>query len=379
MAAPLTVRVVLVTTFTNEFSGWIPAVPLRDSLEFPAGLAPGQPPLRVNRTLGVVGVMTGMGPFRTASTLMALGNDARFDLRAAYVLVAGIAGVDPQYGSIGSVFLPSTLIGLGQDYYLDGIGHIANGREDTDTSPPYPTADVARRRQHLHILDAQLVSWAYSLAASVVLPDDDAYRVARANYSEPAAQQPPRVVGGACASVTGETFWAGRQSTEWARNWTRYWSAGQATLAVTDEEDLALAEALSALGRAGLANASRLVVMRSASDYAYEPHGAELRQWFFGPTHMVDGAFAALVTAGLPIVRALTDEPLSASSLPPPPRAGCAAEASSAATAWILLACAIGALIALVVACRVRAFRGGGEAPRLQELKLDVEQQRTAI
>lgn len=361
-STPLVVRLAILTAFTPELRGWILAVPFNETLPFAEGLHPGQPPLQVNRALGVVGFSTGMGPYRTASSLMAFGHDPRFDLRFATFLVAGIAGVDPAYGSIGSVFLPTHLIGLGQDYDLDGIGHVVSGRRNTDTSPPYPSAEVARERNHLYVLEPATVAWAFALASSVQLPDVPSYQAARADYTEAPAQLPPRVVGGACASVSGETFWAGRESTQWARNWTRYWSAGGATLAVSDEEDLALATALSALTRAGRANASRLVVMRSASDYAYPPAGHEMATWFFGPTHMTGDSFGGLVLAGMPIVHALTSTPLDATRSPPPPAPSgggeCMEEASSAALAWLLLTGAIGTvlvLLAMLLAMRARS------------------------
>src|ERR1700688_4166909 len=51
---------------------------------------------------GVLGVLTGVGTGRAASTIMALGLDPRFDLTKAYWLVAGIAGIDPADASLGS-------------------------------------------------------------------------------------------------------------------------------------------------------------------------------------------------------------------------------------------------------------------------------------
>ena len=56
---------------------------------------------------------------------------------------------------------------------------------------------------------------------------------------------------------------------------------------MTQEEDVAFAQALGSLDRVGRANASRLIVMRSASDYCYAPDGAALQPWFFhDDTHM---------------------------------------------------------------------------------------------
>src|SRR5260370_37734331 len=51
---------------------------------------------------GVVGVVTGVGAAKAAATIMALGLDPRFDLRKSYWVVAGISGIDPADGSLGS-------------------------------------------------------------------------------------------------------------------------------------------------------------------------------------------------------------------------------------------------------------------------------------
>ena len=302
------VRLVIVTAFPPELQRWIPAVPLGESLPFPAGVEMSNAPLHVNRSLGVVGISTGMGPFRAAAGISALGYDDRFDLRNAYWMVAGIAGVDPAYGSIGSVFMAKHLIGLGGDYFLDGYGRVPHGREFQDFSPPYPPVSTAVSRGHLHTLNRGVVEWAYSLASTVTLPDTTNLQRARAPYLEDPARLPPSVRYG--ASVTGETFWAGRSSVAWARNVSLYWSSGDATFAVSQMEDIAFAEALLSLDRIQMANASRLIVLRSASDFCYQPEGVDLQHWFFhDQLHMVSEGFTNLVIAGMPIVRAITALP----------------------------------------------------------------------
>jgi purine nucleoside permease len=50
----------------------------------------------------VLGIVTGEGAERGAASIVALGSDPRFDLRRAYWVVAGIAGVDPNAASVGS-------------------------------------------------------------------------------------------------------------------------------------------------------------------------------------------------------------------------------------------------------------------------------------
>ena len=58
--------------------------------------------VRSNDDGSVIAIVTGVGNTRAAATIMALGSDPRFDLRRSYWLVAGIAGIDPAAGSLGS-------------------------------------------------------------------------------------------------------------------------------------------------------------------------------------------------------------------------------------------------------------------------------------
>ena len=68
-------------------------------------------------------------------------------------------------------------------------------------------------------------------------------------------------------------------------------------------EDFAFATSLQALGRAHKVNATRLVVLRGASDYSYEPTGAKIDDWFFSREHYCsEDAHASLFAAGMPLV-----------------------------------------------------------------------------
>ena len=73
----------------GEFQYWVEREKLDRVFRFPEG----NRDLRMNRD-GVLGVVTGVGTAKAAATIMALGLDPRFDLRKAYWLVAGIAGID---------------------------------------------------------------------------------------------------------------------------------------------------------------------------------------------------------------------------------------------------------------------------------------------
>src|SRR5947209_10425685 len=91
----------------GEYQYWVEREHLDTILPFPEGYHD----LRMNKD-GVLGVLTGVGTARAAATVMALGQDPRFDLTHAYIVVAGIAGINPEAGSLGSA--------VWSDFVVDG-------------------------------------------------------------------------------------------------------------------------------------------------------------------------------------------------------------------------------------------------------------------
>ena len=133
-AKPIQVRVVLVTMFeigadegdaAGEFQLWKTRRNLNERFPFPHS----HHDLYYNEDSQILGMVTGIGTAKSAAAIMALGLDPRFDLSKAYWLVAGIAGIDPEDASIGSVAWSSFLV--------DGdLGHEIDAREipsDWDT------------------------------------------------------------------------------------------------------------------------------------------------------------------------------------------------------------------------------------------------------
>src|SRR5436189_6358562 len=120
---PIPVRVVVVAMFERgndtgdepgEFQHWVEREKLTRVIPFPQG----NRPLRMNQD-GVLGIVTGVGTAKAAASIMALGMDPRFDLRKAYWLVAGIAGVDPLDASLGSAAWAEWVVDGDIGYELD--------------------------------------------------------------------------------------------------------------------------------------------------------------------------------------------------------------------------------------------------------------------
>src|ERR1700733_1220203 len=172
------IKVVVVTMFERgadtgdqpgELQYWVEREKLDRVIPFPQGYHD----LRMNGD-GVLAVLTGVGTAKAASTIMALGMDPRFDLTKAYWIVAGIAGIDPADGSLGSA--------AWAEWVVDGdIGYEIDAREipkDWKTgyvplrkSTPYELPLITPNNGEAYHLNASLVDWAFRLTQNVPLLD----------------------------------------------------------------------------------------------------------------------------------------------------------------------------------------------------------------
>jgi purine nucleoside permease len=280
---PVPIRVVVVTTFElgrdtgdapGEFQEWVGKLPLAETVPFPAGYRD----LRLNRALGVLGIVTGEGPTRSAASIEALGNDPRFDLSHAYFLLAGIAGIDPNVASPGSA--------VWARHVVDGdLAHEIDARE---IPPDWKTGYVPLQRtrpfeqpvpaaqsisgSNVFTLNAGLTDWAYGLSRAVVLGDTPVLKALRAPYAGyPAGQKPPVVMIG--DTLSAGTFWIGARMNGWAEDWVGYWTRGTGRFVTTAEEDAGFMQALSFLAQVHKVDLDRVMVLRTASNFDMPPPG----------------------------------------------------------------------------------------------------------
>ncbi len=283
------VRVVVVTTFEigndtgdtpGEFQNWVEQLPLPDVVPFPQGYHP----LRYNPDKHVLGIVTGEGPSRMASSITALANDRRFDFSHAYWLLAGIAGIDPNVGSVASAVWAPQVVDGDLAYEIDAreipsdwtTGYVPFNRTSPFQPPTPPVASDSGT--NAFTLNAGLVEWAYQLSSgSVQLADDANLQQLRAQYTNfPNAQQPPAITKGAV--LAAGTFWIGALLNTWAENWVDYWTSGQGVFTTTAEEDAAYMQALTFLSQVQTVDLNRVMVLRGASDYSVPPPGQTAAQ-----------------------------------------------------------------------------------------------------
>ena len=254
----------------GEFQFWVEREHLTRLIPLPAAFHG----VRTNSDESVIGIVTGRGNTSSASSIMALGLDPRFDLRKSYWVIAGIAGIDPKKGSIGSA--------VWTDAVVDGdLSHEIDAREmppgwstgfvPLDRTQPYEQP-VPSSDEMVYRLNPALLQWAYALTRKTKLVDNARARARRMLYTGyPRAQAPPSVLVG--ADVSSSRFWAGALSDRWANDWTRYYTHGRSTYVTTAMEDAGTLHSLTALARAGRVDINRVLLLRAASDYDMQRPG----------------------------------------------------------------------------------------------------------
>ena len=268
---PIAVKVVVVTMFERgadtgdapgELQYWVERNHLDQVLPFQAGFHN----LRMNRD-GVLAVMTGVGTAKSTAAVMALGLDPRFDLSKAYWLVAGIAGINPERGSLGSAAWAEWVVDGDLAREIDAREIPANwktGFLPLRGSVPYEEPRDSNEGEVYH-LNPALVDWAFRLTEHVNLTDSMEMQNLRGAYASANARRPPFVLKG--DTVSSGTFWHGKLLNDWAIDWVRYHTGGKGDFVTTAMEDTGTLQSLTLLAKAGKVDLQRVMVLRTASNF----------------------------------------------------------------------------------------------------------------
>ncbi|MCW7536506.1 purine nucleoside permease [Aquabacterium sp. A7-Y] len=266
---PRPLKVLIISMFEPEAAPWIDPFVLTEKIRVP-GLSQDAPELRCN-TDDVCLLTTGMGHANAAASTLAVTLDPRFDLRKTYFLIAGIAGIDPARGTLGTAAWARWLVDVGIAHEIDAREmprHWRSGYFGIMTKGPGEKPKFDYRTEAFQ-LDEALLQKALALSRDVALEDSDAARAYRKRYPFPPANQPPRVTQ--CDTLGGDTWWHGHRLGQHARDWTRLLSDGQATYCTTQQEDNATYNALARAAAAGKVDLKRLAVLRTGSNFD-RPH-----------------------------------------------------------------------------------------------------------
>jgi purine nucleoside permease len=276
------VKVVIVTMFevgadTGDSPGELQYWVERNHLDRILPLPHAYHDLRMNSD-GVLAVLTGMGTAKAAGSIMALGLDPRFDLRHAYWIVAGIAGVDPVDASLGSAAWAEWVVDGDLGYEIDAREIPADwptGFVPLGKTKPYESPRMEDRGEAYH-LNPALTDWAFHLTEHVDLGDTPEMRKDRSAYAPANARRPPFVLKG--DTISSSTFFSGAKMSEWANQWVTYHTEGKGNYVTTGMEDTGTLSSLKMLANAGRVDWNRILVLRTVSDFDQPPPGMTAAQ-----------------------------------------------------------------------------------------------------
>jgi purine nucleoside permease len=297
------VKVMIISMFNLEGAPWIAALKPEREVRVP-GLSSDFPTVRCTAS-GVCQMTTDMGHANAAASMMAVIYSGQFDLRRTYFLVAGIAGINPQYGTIGTATWARYLVDVDIAHEIDAremprgwsdgyFGVLTRGQEQK------PRFDY---RTELFQVDEALLQKALQLSRHATLEDSPDVVAYRKFYPGSPANRPPGVTQ--CDTASGDTWWGGRRLGERATRWTRLLTDGHGQYCTSQQEDNATLLALTRGAHSGLVDIHRVAVLRTGSDFD-RPYPGQSAFDSLVAQQSVAGAIhtstANLVHAGMPLV-----------------------------------------------------------------------------
>ena len=210
--------------------------------------------------------MTGTTKSKSGPSTMALLRDPRLQLdRQSLFIVAGIAGIRSQVGTLGSAGLADWIVDV------DLGSHFVDRRQAAPHGwLPFDAYDQAAYR-----LNAELVSQAYQATRQLTLDDDLTAEAERVYYGPAEVLETPRVQR--CDTAGSDGFWVGADWADKADHILRERITAvdpnyRGYRCSSEFEDPAIAGALKRLGLL-----DRLLVVRTASDFEDQRPGTSPR------------------------------------------------------------------------------------------------------
>ncbi|PQE21952.1 purine nucleoside permease protein [Rutstroemia sp. NJR-2017a WRK4] len=294
-SCPITPKVFIIDMFSDEGAAWygIPEFDvLAQNITVP-GISPLFPQVHCTADGQICQVTTGEGgkidssltrnnnrlieglEINAAITVNLIAYSPLFDLRQTYFLIAGIAGVSPKVTTIGAVTFARFAVSVALQYEIDArekptdwtTGYFPQG----GSSPTDGLVEIYGTE--VFEVNEDLKQLAMAFARNATLNDTADAIAYRALYGENAAYalgaQPPGVV--ACDTATSDVYFTGELLGNAFENTTSRWTNGSGVYCSTQQEDNATLEALLRAATTKLVDFSRIIIMRTASDFD-RPH-----------------------------------------------------------------------------------------------------------
>ena len=231
-----------------------------------------------------------------------------FDLKKTYFMIAGIAGVDPKQGTLADVAFSKYAIQVALQYEFDAreipanfsTGYVPQGA----TSPgEYPSSIYGTE---VFEVNEALRDIAVGFAKTAKLNDSTDAVSYRALYGEgatiyKAATKKPSII--TCDVATSDVFYSGTLLGEAFENTTTLFTNGSGVYCMTAQEDNATLEAMLRAAINKVVDFSRIIVMRTASNFDRPPSGvSDIDNLFYIDSGGFVPSIENLYLAGTPVV-----------------------------------------------------------------------------
>jgi purine nucleoside permease len=250
--------------YPGEAQLWIEGEKLDQVIEVPGSYSP----LYCNAAKDHCLVITGMGKANAATTIMAVGLSDQVDLTRAYILVAGIAGTQPDDGTLGTAAWAEWVVDGDLACEIDARKMPANWSFPyfhLGCTEPWCAEGWTTGTEVYH-LNPVLTEWAYRLSKDVELADSEEAREYRLHFPEgTAARRAPLVTK--CDCIASSTYCQGKMLSDWSEWWTKQFTGGQGNYCMSNMEDTGTLTALFRLAAAGRIDLNRVMVLRTASNF----------------------------------------------------------------------------------------------------------------
>ena len=222
-------------------------------------------------------------------------------------MVAGIAGVNPKVATLGSVTFAKYAIQVALQYEFDAREIPDNFSTGYVPLGAYSPSEYPQNIYGTEVFEVStaLRDYAIGFASSAVLNDSSEAVAYRAKYSTSvlytAATAGPSIV--ACDVATSDVYYSGTLLSEAFENTTKLFTNGSGVYCTTAQEDNASLEALVRTSAANLTDFSRIIVMRTASDFDRPfPGESVLDNLFYATQGGFEPAIKNIYLAGIRVV-----------------------------------------------------------------------------
>ncbi|OOF92865.1 hypothetical protein ASPCADRAFT_399127 [Aspergillus carbonarius ITEM 5010] len=306
-------KVFIMSMFEPEAAIWwgIPEFDLlAHNITIP-GASPIFPDVHCTADYSICQLVTGESEINAAITVSSIIFNSLFDLTHTYFFIAGIAGVNPEETTICSVNFARYAVQVALQYEIDIREMPANSTTGYFPQGSYYPWQYPGNVYGTEVFEVNdnLRKLAVAFARNATLADSDDAKAYRANYATAdgiyaAGAAAPSVVE--CDVATSDVYYSGNILGQTFSNYTSLLTNGTGNYCSSAQEDNASLEALVRASKFNLTDFSRIIVMRTASDFDRPYPGESAREnLLYATTGAYEPSVQNIYNAGVKVVEGI--------------------------------------------------------------------------